>query len=83
VDEVGRDAGTAARDVGRSAGGVAEEVQEKAGGVARRGTTRSRDRYNEPYEKDQYDNTNDERGSDGLRRRRRPREERKSHGRPP
>jgi hypothetical protein len=82
VGEVGRGAATAARDVGRSAAGVAEGVQDKAGGIARRGTTRSRDRYNEPYES-QYDDTNDERGSDELRRRRRPREERKSQGRPP
>ena len=83
VDEVGRGAGRAARDVGRSAAGVAEGVQDKAGGITRRGTTRSRDRYNEPYEKDQYDDTNHERGGDGLRRRRRPPEDRKSRGRPP
>jgi hypothetical protein len=82
VDQIGRGTGTAARDAGRFAASAVEEVPDDEGGVRPRRTTRARDRYNEPYDKD-HDDTNDGRDGDRLGRRRRPREERKSQGRPP
>ena len=78
VDEVGRSAGTAARDVGRTATDAAQGALDADGGVTQPRTTRSRDRYNEPYADEGH--YNDERDDERPRRRRSPRDERR---RPP